>query len=195
MGLAHFPSIVSNGLVFYYDMNNSKKSWIGRPVTNQYALPEVDVNGFGVQNSTFTRVRNGNYGGYDIQPRDYVWRYNISTNDCPYHGNDVTINAGQIATFSFDYYVDPSTLNYPITNYLANFEGVVSGAVSDPTPSIKGVWKRATFSATAGSTGTCRMLLYPGACGGRLGDSGFILYRNPQVEFDAPDDEGTASAS
>jgi hypothetical protein len=30
------------------------------------------------------------------------------------------------------------------------------------------------------------MLLYPGSCGGRLGDSGFILYRNPQVEFDAP---------
>jgi hypothetical protein len=30
------------------------------------------------------------------------------------------------------------------------------------------------------------MLLYPGSCGGRLGDSGFILYRNPKVEFDAP---------
>jgi hypothetical protein len=180
------PEIPNSGLVFYYDIVNTQKSWKGRPVTNQFALPEVDVNGFSVQNSTFTRIRTGNYGNYEIQPSDYVWRYNISSNDCPYHGNDVTINAGQVATFSFDYYVDNSTSNYPITNYLANFEGVVSGAFADITPSIKGVWKRATFSATAGSTGTCRMLLYPGACGGRLGDSGFILYRNPQVEFDAP---------
>lgn len=191
MGLAHSPSIVTNGLVFYYDMNNGKKSWRGRPVTNQYALPTADTNGFSVQNSTFTRVRSGNYGGYDIQPTDYVWRYNISSNDCPYHGNDVTINAGQTAVFSFDYYVDPSTTNYPVTNYLANFEGVVGGAASDPTPSIRGVWKRAVFTATAGSTGTCRMLLYPGACGGRLGDSGFILYKNPQVEFDAPGNSAT----
>lgn len=186
MALAHYPSIVTNGLIFYYDMNNVRKSWKGPPITNQFALPTADVNGFGVQNSTFTRVRSGKYGGYEIQPTDYVWRYNISSNDCPYHGNDVTINSGQTAVFSFDYYVDPSTSNYPITNYLANFEGVVSGSVGDPTPSIKGVWKRAVFTATAGSTGLCRMLLYPGGCGGRLGDSGFILYRNPQVEFNPP---------
>lgn len=186
MALAQSPSIVTSGLVFYYDMGNSQKSWRGRPVVNQFALPEVDVNGFSVQNSTFTRIRTGTFAGYDIQPTDYVWRYNISVNDCPYHGNDVTINAGQTATFSFDYYVDPSTSNYVVTNSLAAFEGVVGGGFADPTPSIKGVWKRAVFSATAGSTGLCRMLLYPGACGGRLGDSGFILYRNPQVEFDAP---------
>jgi hypothetical protein len=192
MSLSHSTSIATNGLVFYYDIGNVKKSWIGRPVTNQFALPSNDVNGFSVQNSTFTRIRSGTYAGYTIQPTDYVWRYNISTNDCPYHGNDVTINSGQTATFSFDYYIDPSTTNYSITNYLANFEGVVSGAVGDPTPAIKGVWKRATFSATAGSTGTCRMLLYPGGCGGRLGDSGFILYKNPQVEFDAPGNSPSA---
>ena len=192
MSLSHSTSIPTNGLVFYYDMGNVKKSWIGRPVTNQFALPSNDVNGFSVQNSTFTRIRSGTYAGYTIQPTDYVWRYNISSNDCPYHGNDVTINSGQIATFSFDYYIDPSTTNYSITNYLANFEGVVSGSVGDPTPAIKGVWKRATFSATASSTGTCRMLLYPGGCGGRLGDSGFILYKNPQVEFDAPGNSPSA---
>jgi hypothetical protein len=186
MALAHSTSIVRNGLAFYYDMGNSPKSWRGRPLVNQFALPEADVNGFGVQNGTFTRIRTGTFAGYDIQPLDYVWRYNIVGNECPYHGNDVTISAGQTATFSFDYYVDASTSNYVVTNVLAVFEGVVSGAVGDPTPSIKGVWKRAVFSVTAGSTGLCRMLLYPGSCGGRLGDSGFILYRNPQVEFDAP---------
>lgn len=189
MALAQSPSIVTNGLVFYYDMNNVKKSWQGRPVTNQFTLPTQDVNGFGVQNSTFTRIRTGTYAGYDIQPTDYVWRYNVTGNDCPYHGWDIATTAGTVVTFSFDYYVDPTTTNYPVTNYLANFENAgsgVSGSVGDSTPSVKGVWKRAYFSSTASATGNSRCLLYPGACGGRLGDAGFILYKNPQVEFNAP---------
>ncbi len=186
MAIEYSPAVVIQDLAFYYDMGNAQKSWRGRPITNQFLLPEADVNGFQVQNSTFTRVRSGTFGGYTIQSSDYVWRYNMSVNDCPYHGNDVTITAGQTATFSFDYYIDPAATNYPSTNYLANFEGVVSGAVADPSPSTRGVWKRAVFSATAGSTGLCRMLLYPGGCGTRLADSGFILYRNPQVEFNAP---------
>jgi hypothetical protein len=189
MALAQSPSIVTNGLVFYYDMNNVKKSWLGRPVTNQFTLPSDNVNGFGVQNSTFTRIRTGTYAGYDIQPTDYVWRYNVTGNDCPYHGWDIPTTAGAVVTFSFDYYIDPTTTNYPVTNYLANFENTgsgVSGSVGDSTPSIKGVWKRAYFSSTASATGNSRCLLYPGACGGRLGDAGFILYKNPQVEFNAP---------
>lgn len=34
MSLGHSPQVVTNGLVFYYDMANKKKSWIGRPTTN-----------------------------------------------------------------------------------------------------------------------------------------------------------------
>ncbi len=189
MALAQSPSVVTNGLTFYYDMSNTAKSWSGAPTTNQFTLPTSDTNGFGVQNSTFTRIRTGTYGGYVIQPTDYVWRYNVSGNDCPYHGWDIPTTAGAVVTFSFDYYVDNTTTNYPITNYLANFENAgsgVSGSYADPTPSVKGVWKRAYFSSTASATGNSRCLLYPGACGGRLGDAGFILYKNPQVEFNAP---------
>jgi hypothetical protein len=182
------PYIETNGLVFCYDMNNTK-SWQGAPTTNQFTLPTADVNGFGVQNSTFTRIRTGMYGGYDIKPTDYVWRYNISGNDCPYHGWDIPTPSGSVVTFSFDYFVDLSCVNYPSNNYLANFENAgsgVGGAYGDPTPSIKGVWKRAYFTSTATATGNSRCLLYPGACGTRLADSGFILYKNPQVEFNAP---------
>lgn len=189
MALNHSPKIVTDGLVFAYDMANTKKSWKGMPTTNQFTLPTADVNGFGVQNGTFTRIRTGNYGGYEITPTDYVWRYNVTGNECPYHGWDIPTTAGAVVTFSFDYYVDPSTTNYPVTNYLANFENAgsgVGGSIGDPTPSIKGVWKRAYFSSTATATGNSRCLLYPGACGGRLGDAGFILYKNPQVEFNAP---------
>lgn len=191
MALGQSPSVVTNGLTFYYDMNNTQKSWKGRPITNQFAIPTPAGDGsvtFQVQGAgTFYRIGSGTYGGYSIQPTDVVYRFSpTASGQCWYHGNDVTINAGQTATWSFDYYVDPSITGYVSTNYLANFEGVVGGAITDPSPAIIGVWKRLTVTATASSTGTCRMLIYPGACGGYLASGGFVLFKNPQVEFDAP---------
>lgn len=51
MALSHSPSIVTNGLVFYYDMNNSQKSWRGPPTTNlvnpSWASWTVDGSGQG----------------------------------------------------------------------------------------------------------------------------------------------------
>ena len=35
MGLSHSPKIVTNGLVFAYDMGNTNKSWKGAPITNE----------------------------------------------------------------------------------------------------------------------------------------------------------------
>jgi hypothetical protein len=40
MGLAHSPRIVTNGLVFAYDMANTHKSWKGAPTTN-LQLPNI----------------------------------------------------------------------------------------------------------------------------------------------------------
>lgn len=34
MGLLHSPKVVTDGLVFYYDMGNQRKSWKGAPTTN-----------------------------------------------------------------------------------------------------------------------------------------------------------------
>lgn len=34
MGTYYSPSVITNGLVFYYDMNNTNKSWFGQPTTN-----------------------------------------------------------------------------------------------------------------------------------------------------------------
>jgi hypothetical protein len=163
------------------------QSYRGAAVSNQFAVPTPDGSNnvaFQVQGTgTFQRTYSGTFDNYSITNNDVVYRYDLSAaNGCYYHGNDVSITAGQWATFTFDYYISPGAGGYPVTNYLANFEGVVSNAAGDPTPSITGVWKTATFTAQAGSTGTCRMLLYPGACNGTsLATSGFILYRNPQV--------------
>lgn len=186
MSVAAGSNIVTSGLIFGYDINDPT-SFRGAVGTNRFAIPTPDGSNnvtFEVQGTgTFQRVYSGTYDGYTITNNDVVYQYNLSAaNGCYYHGNDVTITAGQWATFTFDYYISPGAGGYPVTNYLANFEGVVSGSAADPTPSVMGVWKTATFTSQAGSTGLCRMLLYPGACNGTsLATSGFILYRNPQV--------------
>lgn len=39
MSLGHSPSVVTNGLVMYYDMNNTQKAWKGKPTTNYVIGP------------------------------------------------------------------------------------------------------------------------------------------------------------
>ena len=43
MSLSHSSSVVTNGLVFYYDMNNSQKSWKGKPTTNFVTNPTEEM--------------------------------------------------------------------------------------------------------------------------------------------------------
>jgi hypothetical protein len=190
MGLAQNPGVVTNGLVFYYDMSNTKKSWIGEPTTNQFAIPTPNSNGdvsFSVNGTgTFKRIYSGSYGGYDIQPTDIVYRYDLGTNGCHYHGNDVTITAGQYPTFTFDYYLSQDVTSFGDT-YMANFENLGSGVGgSAGLPNLqKGVWQTIQINGSiATATSGLRMLLYPGGCsGGRLAATGYLLMKNPQVTF------------
>lgn len=188
MSIVSGPKIVTDGLIFGYDMKDPQ-SYKGAAVTNQFAVPTPDYLGsnnvvFSVQGTgTFQRLYSGTYDNYAITNNDVVYKYDlVNAAGCYYHGNDVSITAGQWATMTFDFYISPGASGYPVTNYLANFESAVSADATDPTPSITGVWKTITMTAQAGSTGTCRMLLYPGDCNGTsLANSGFILYKNPQV--------------
>ena len=71
MALNHSPSIVTNGLVFAYDMGNTKKSWKGAPTTNLFA------SNLSATNSTRTialGIYQGQYNG---------WQYTGVGNDNP----------------------------------------------------------------------------------------------------------------
>ena len=194
MSSASGPSITTSGLVLDVDMSNTKKSWRGQPTINQFGIPTPDANGyvtFPVQGTSgFQRIYSGTYGGYEIQPTDVVYKYvlGLGPTACHYHGYTINATIGQTPTWSFDYYIDPSTTGYPVTNYLANIESTIGigAGLTDPTPSVVGVWKRATqTSAAATSNGTFNAYLYPGACGTQMATGGFILYKNPQVEFNS----------
>lgn len=194
MATSYSPRIVTNGLVLSLDAANIK-SFRGEPTTNvftHYGTPGEGSSGdvnvtFSIQGTgTFIRLGyNQNYGGYIIQPGDVVYRYNLGTSGCHYHGNAVSIPAGSYATFSFDYYVSPETTIED--SYLANFENYGGGAFGGSVAAngLKGVWQRTSFTAgPASSNGTLAMFLYPGGCSpSRFGDTGYILYKNPQVEF------------
>jgi hypothetical protein len=178
------PQIVRSGLVLDLDAGNGKSYSTNRfqslgsgTVTENVTFP---LQGTG----TFQRVASGTViGGYTVRPNDVVYSYALGVLGCHYHGNSAPIVAGTYATFSFDYLVTGAT-TYPITNYLANFEGVASGNTTAPN-SLQNVWQRRSFtSAIISTSGNMNMYLYPGACGSaRLADSGTIYYRNPKVEI------------
>lgn len=174
-------------LKFMFDINNTSKSWKGAPVTNQFAVPTPAANGdvtFAANGTgTFKRIYTGTYDNYTITSNDVVYRYDLTaTNGCHYHGNAITVSAGQYITFTFEYFVSVDAQNYPTVNYIANIEGPNGLGFADPTPTIKGVWKTATLASGATSAQSYNVLLYPGACNpSYLASSGFILYKNPQV--------------
>ena len=198
MGTFYSPAITTDSLIFYYDTSNTKKSWLGKPITNQYPLPTPAANGdvtFPVNGTgTFKRIYSGTYGGYEIRESDVVYRYDLGGTGCHYHGGTASIASGQYATFTFDYYISQNAANYPTINYLANFENYGGGAlgvgVAAPNSS-RGIWQTVTLTAgPASSLGTQAMFLYPGGCGSSyLASSGYILYKNPQVIFGTSSNE------
>jgi hypothetical protein len=190
-----FGKVVTSGSMFMYDTGDTVNSYIGEPTTNIFRHYGTTGQGSATDNSvsfevngdgTFIRLGYGQtFGGYTIQPNDVVYKYNLGSYGCHYHGNDVSIPSGRYVTFTFDYYISPGAGGYPETNYLANMETGTGAGMSVGAPNnLTGVWQ--TISVPAGpstSAGNLRMLLYPGACGGRLASSGYILFKNPQVEL------------
>lgn len=175
---------VKEGLILYLD-SSDEASYDGGPTTNYFVPTEgsFPVNGTG----TFQRIRSGSYGGYIIKPTDVVYRYELGTLGCHYHGVDVPVPSvfptGSTVQFSFDYLISAGTTIE--TDYIANFEQCAAGAITNGGQSL-GVWRSVVLTSTVSLAGYpyVRAFLYPGACGSvRLAADGFILYKNPQLEM------------
>jgi hypothetical protein len=175
---------VTEGLILYLD-SSDEASYDGGPTTNYFVPTEgtFPVNGTG----TFQRIRSGSYGGYIIKPTDVVYRYELGTLGCHYHGVDVAVPSvfptGSTVQFSFDYLISAGTTIE--TDYIANFEQCAAGAITNGGQSL-GVWRSVVLTSTVSLAGYpyVRAFLYPGACGSvRLAADGFILYKNPQLEM------------
>jgi hypothetical protein len=66
MSLSHSPQVVTNGLVFYYDMGNPQKSWKGELTTN--LLPQMQPNA-------------SNWVTAGIANNDGLWHHVVGTYD------------------------------------------------------------------------------------------------------------------
>lgn len=171
--------IVTNGLVYHIDDMNPY-CFRGENTTNLFGPSETGT--FPVQVFGFTRIANGKYGDYDIKPTDYVYKYDLGVAGCHYHGYDMTVISGAFYNFSFDYYISPSVTLFPTNNFLADLENAGAGSVTTNGVSDIGKWNSKNILDDTNDV-TLRALLYPGACASSyLASSGFILYKNPQVE-------------
>lgn len=119
MALGHSPQIVTNGLVFAYDMANTKKSWKGKPTTNIIGNG-CFAGGAGIENESGSYgnnivmllnpgntpyvLRQGPGGGeYEIHPKaGYAASLNANTTYCmsiwvaytsDWNGNSLTLHS------------------------------------------------------------------------------------------------------
>lgn len=108
MSLSHSPKVITDGLVFYYDMSNRQKSWKGEPTTNIVPSPE--------HNGRFT-LSNG-WGTYNTNQYNGAQYFSIGTVNSV-SGNIVTMSSTHpLRTFDV---VTPQTTGGGLTagtNYL-----------------------------------------------------------------------------
>lgn len=154
MGLSHFPQIVTNGLILYYDMNNTGKSWRGRPTTNTAANGKVDYY------SRWAVTTN-----HPPLPFGKITDVYILTLGNNYFGSssDYGITNGNTYTVSYWYYIDTTqTMNHYAMPLTSSYSAAATASVStfvdtNNTRNVSGningwVWGYKTFTVNAAPT-------------------------------------------
>lgn len=171
MSLSHSPSIVTNGLVFYYDTANTKKSWKGAPTTNLYADGDFS--------SGSTHPVNG--GGAVVvdptNPSRKVIKFSPSGGN-QYHGRDIPAVISTVYSLQMEVYVSS---NFNGTNVMMYPEQGGAGAGVSYDLSKKGTWQTLKFNGKAATTTNIRMLAYVLSAF----TTGYVLATNIQVEQNA----------
>ena len=144
MGLGHSPSIVRDGLVFYYDMGNTQKSWKGKPTTNL------------VPNGNFANGKTSwSFGG---AANNYTSVTTFKNKTCIYAGGlqwyneapglfyqpGISVASGTQYTVSFKYFLISGNIKF-------DPDGAYNGDISFTTPSTDWVTYSATFTASSTS--------------------------------------------
>lgn len=195
------PEIPNNGLVFYYDMSNTQKSWKGKPLTNYYGniSTSAALRGFRTQHfwNGYQWTVNGTYShpGVDGPAGVYlglVYKHTSGALSDSWSGNsygyvlkDIASTIGATYTMSSWVYVSSGS---NLTGVLSVTEGAttnnifVSGFPTAYNMSNLGTWQQLAVSAV--SDGNIRWLPnYPRREGVADGSfSGFYMWGGVQVE-------------
>lgn len=185
MSLSHSPKVVTDGLVFYYDMNNTQKSWKGKPTTNHLSTGTSGYTAFtpsGWNDTTMPQVGTSEFNTpifkYDTTIVVYVYTHDNVLAD------DFAAFSGQQVTFSL---------------YMRRVEGDVTGRIrtydnvsgySYQNVSATQTFQRFQMTKTIGASPT-RMFVMIDNTGG-----GTYEFHSPQIElgtFATPFINGTRS--
>lgn len=154
MALIQSPSIVTDGLVFYYDESNTEKSWKGCPTTNLAQNGKVDYyERWAITNS---------YPNLPFTKKTDVY---VLTNGNNYLGSssNYQLSSGSQYTISYWYYIDTTeTINHYMIPLASNYAGVATVITNtfidtNNTKNIQGniggwVWGYKTFTVTSTPT-------------------------------------------
>ena len=170
MALVHSPSIVTSGLVFYYDMNNTQKSWKGAPATNLIPYSQdYGANGNFMANWTGNLFSNwiNSVVTTGYQAPDGSYTANLITGY--YSRWTASITAAVSTTYTFSIWLKNNGLSNPpllhvafgLNGSLVNYNNVTSV----PVASIEN-WTRYSITVTSPSSGINQV-----QCGVEMGAS------------------------
>lgn len=134
MALTQSPSIVRNGLIFYYDLSNTQKSWKGKPSTNLIVYSEE-----------FDRSSNWIYVDCSVTKTTSVTAPDNSKNAYAFYGNS---NNNYHTVYQNYSYVSGVTYTQSIYVKSARY----TSAYMQFAPAAFGSWIGVTFNLI---TGTC----------------------------------------
>jgi hypothetical protein len=186
MSLGHGAKIVTNGLVFAYDMGPNpgvNKSWKGAPTTNLYADGDFSA-------QALHPVRSGTWSIVD-DPRNNAKKVLKATPSASnqYHGRDIPVTTSSVYSLQMEIYVSS---DFNGTNVQMYPEQGGGGANRSYNLANKGTWQLLKFDGKAATTGNIRMLAYVLSSF----TTGYVLISNVQVElssFATPFVNGTRS--
>lgn len=183
MALTHSPKIVTDGLVFAYDMGNPQKSWRGAPTTNLYADGDFS-------SQTLHPVRTSAWSIVD-DPRNGTNKVvkALPSAGNQYHGRDIPAVVSSVYSLQMEIYVSP---DFNGTNVQMYPEQGGAGASRSYNLSNKGTWQSLRFDGKAATTTNIRMLAYVLSSF----TTGYVLISKVQVEqnaFATPFVNGTRS--
>lgn len=164
MSLGHGSSIVTDGLVFYYDMGNTIKSWKGKPTTNLVNSPNLN-------NITSVDIPQ------EAQQAGITGYSSYSTGYAVF--NRATASTSGVNTFNFSVWMRSPTGNSTYLMYVYTGVGGDGGWQHFGAGSLTTSWQRinATRTLTAGTVTSIQIYRY--------NQTGTIDICAPQLELNS----------
>ena len=156
MSLSHSPRIVTNGLVFYYDMGNSQKSWKGAPTINLQLPNIIDWSNTAAVSLSTSEVSPINTPVYIVTDNNSSYLSCSRSITVPNNSNTYTMSiyikktyGATSARLGFNSGFSGGTTGVALNQRFNSDTGIGTAGSSDDL----GSWWRWKFSLTNNSTG------------------------------------------